>query len=139
MQESKQEELVNCNQDCFNCQYADCVLSVVPIEQESLTEKEIKYKAYQKKYRKDHKDKLVAQQREWYEKNRESCLARRRAISKNQRLEKLNICSYCHKETGQAVMIYHRKVYCSDECLKEYLLLKAKQKEVRVIEKEDIV
>ena len=133
MQEIKQEKSVKCNNDCFNCPYPDCIIRDTDIKIES---EEDRKREYQKHYRETHKEQAKKAQHDWYVRNTEKRIAQSKARRVKALHERLSTCSQCKSQTGKTVMIYHKKVYCSDECLKAYLLLKAKQKEVRVIEKE---
>lgn len=137
MQEVKQEESIECSFDCFNCPYPDCVVDEVPPK---LIDTPIaRYnREYQKSYRETHKERVRQLQHDWYVRNAEKRKERNEARKRANLLAKLKTCSYCRSETGNTVMVYHRKVYCSEKCLMEYMLLKAKQKEIRVIEKEEL-
>ena len=141
MQEIQQEKSVKCNNDCFNCPYPDCIISDTDIKIESEEDNEEdsekdRKREYQKHYRETHKEQARKAQHDWYVRNTEKRKAQAKARRVKALHERLSTCSQCKCQTGKTVMIYHKKVYCSDECLKTYLLLKAKQKEVRVIEKE---
>ena len=126
MQEQKQAKYIVCNKDCEHCAYDDCI-------KEKLYQRE-----YQRDYREEHKEHIKQLQRDWNVRNYE----RRKALNKQknirEKLKKLSTCSFCCGETGNTVMVYHKKVYCSDKCLMEYMLSKAKQKDIRVIDKGEL-
>lgn len=138
MQEQKQAELAKCNFDCFNCPYPDCVVDEVPPKPKEETKKSKYNREYQKTYRETHKEQARKAQHDWYIRNTEKRIEQAKARQKANLLAKIKTCSYCQCETESTVLIYHKKVYCSEKCLMEHMLLKAKQKEIRVIKKEEL-
>lgn len=73
-----------CNRDCFDCVYPDCVCDEMTVEDTDQaralerdfinpprTDKQIRKSAYDKEYRKQHRERKCAQERDWYRKNRE--------------------------------------------------------------------
>ncbi len=132
MQEIRQKKSAKCNNDCFNCLFEDCILG-------NESHKTRYNREYQRIYRETHKEQAKMAQHDWYVRNAEKRKIQTKERRVKEQLAKLSTCSYCRCLTGQTVMIYHKRVYCSDKCLMEHLLLKAKQKEVRVIKKEELL
>ena len=96
---------MECNRDCFNCIYDECIEDDKPIVVKRTRDR----KAYNKQY---------------YEKNK--YLIKARAIERARRKKKVE-CANCFKDITEPQMIYKykRKVFCSTECLKEWLLERA--------------
>ena len=96
---------MECNRDCFNCIYDDCIADLKP-KKEKKDMVKANRKAYQKAY---------------YERNKYILKARaiERAKRKGMDLE----CANCFRQISepQTIYRYKRRVFCSTECLKEFL------------------
>lgn len=100
---------MECNRDCFNCIHDDCIADA-----KTLVKKEPKQKTDRSAYWKDY-----------YEKNKYTLKAR--AIERARRKNMEPECANCFKTITEPQMIYKykRKVFCSIECIKEFLLTRA--------------
>ena len=72
-----------CNEDCFNCQYDDCVLDSLgryneETEPKEVSEKKMKARIRMAKYYQENKEAIKAQKKAYYYAHREEINAKRR-------------------------------------------------------------
>lgn len=77
---------MECNRDCFNCKYPDCIcddLDVMDYDESAKRDKEISREITNNEYYLKNREKRLAYQKEYYQNNKEKCVMRNKAWRKN--------------------------------------------------------
>ena len=95
--------------DCFTCPYPDCIWG----EEPKRTPSQIKKNEANKRWRAAHREQRRAYDRMYYQ-----------TVRKAKKMCKCFQCGYEWTE-ARTMLKYHRKYFCDEECLKNYLYEKA--------------
>ncbi len=93
-----------CNEDCFNCQYKDCILEDKDVKPERQLSQDPENIKRRERWR-ANKERYNATKRAYYAANRESINAKRRKPPKEEKLDYKGLCASCnhfiHKSRGK--------------------------------------
>ena len=119
------------HKNCVTCPYDYCIAEKVDERPNAGVRKIIDEKTRQKRKAYHHAT-YMANQKYYQDKARN----RARALAKDKKMKRQNTCCWCSKEFDKPheMIKYHKNYFCGEECLGEYLVSKAQQKdEVKVI------
>lgn len=116
-----------CPYDCFSCPYEDCISG----SDAKINKKDFQ-KQYQKEYREKNEDHVKELQRQWAINNREAISLKNRQKWQIIANKKRNTCCQCGTKyrKSRQVIKYHKKYFCSFDCLGKYMVEEAKSKEL---------